>query len=209
MTMDHCRYDKEIQWYLDDELDAPARAAFEAHLDDCETCPAELERLALAFALVERIPVTDPGPSLTERILDRVLPSRLRRRWVTAIGWSYTAVSAVCTFALVSWIARPTTPAWVADRVADSYIRLLQTGLFALGALNATWVRLAEGAGLMSMLVEAFAPVLRALSLPFMQPAIGVTIWAAAMVTAVAIWWMRPRARTAMEDIRHVDLLGF
>ena len=44
---------------------------------------------------------------------------------------------------------------------------------------------------------------------PAAQPAIGVTIWAAAMVTAVAIWWMRPRALTATEDIRHVDLLGF
>src|SRR5262249_57386095 len=98
--MNRCRESRLVQSWLDGDLSGGQASAFAAHLARCATCTAEVRAYrALFVSLGEDLAAPDPGPALTERILDRVVPSRLRRRWVTAIGWTYTTASAVSTFA--------------------------------------------------------------------------------------------------------------
>ncbi|HYM81308.1 MAG TPA: zf-HC2 domain-containing protein, partial [Candidatus Limnocylindria bacterium] len=112
-----CTESRRLQIYLDGELSEAQAGAYRLHLETCPACTQELALYRRLFAALRPSPVPDPGPALTERILDRVLPSRLRRRWVAALGWSYTAASATCTFMFVSWIARPETHVWLATQL--------------------------------------------------------------------------------------------
>ena len=83
--MNRCREARHIQDYLEGELALERSRGFEAHLEGCVECRAEVASYRTLFASLDgsldRVTVEDPGPALTERILDRVLPSRLRRRW--------------------------------------------------------------------------------------------------------------------------------
>src|SRR5262249_35458175 len=123
VAMNRCRETRNVQEYLDAELDAERALAFEHHLETCETWLAEVRAFRSLFQTLgdfreERV-LLDPGPGLTERILDRVLPSRLRRRLVTVLGWIYGSTTAVTTFAFVSWISRPDSHVWLAQRYGE------------------------------------------------------------------------------------------
>jgi anti-sigma factor RsiW len=58
--------------YLDDELDAAARSAVEAHLRECEQCRSDLRQLeavvARARALTDRPPAVDLWPAIAQRL---------------------------------------------------------------------------------------------------------------------------------------------
>lgn len=182
---------------------APSEAeSVRAHAAGCPDCSAEIAAYERVVLHVRRAVVRDPGPSLTERILDRVLPSRLRRRWVTALGWSYGAVTAACTYALISWVSRPQTPVWVVDRLGEGSLRTLQAGLFTLNAIAFSWVRAFDS-------WTRLAPFLRALSRPLADPVIAGSIAAAVLACIATLWWMHARRDPVTRKADHVGLLGF
>ena len=188
---------------FDGELDPREAAEVRAHAEGCAACSAELAALERVAECVRVATVRDPGPALTERILDRVLPSRLRRRFVAVFGWAYGAATAVSTFAIISWLTRPETPGWVVDRLGEGSLRALQAGLFTLNAIAFSWVRALEGWTLL-------VPFLRALSRPLGDPVIVAAIAAAVVACAATLWWMHARRGIpVVRKVDHVELLGF
>jgi predicted anti-sigma-YlaC factor YlaD len=211
--MPRCRESGNVQDYLDAELSPERTRAFEAHLTTCPSCAAELAVYRSMFEALDGsladYRVEDPGPSLTERILDRVLPSRLRRRWVNAIGWVYGSSSAVVTFATVSWLTRPTTPVWLAQHYSEISVRAIQSVLFAFQVVTRSWFELLQGWGLMGKLMEIASAVARSLTRPLADPMLGLVSAAAMVACVLLLGWMRPRPDRAREEIRNVSLLGF
>jgi len=209
--MNDCRESRHVQDYLDRELSPGEVRAFEAHLADCASCSAAVEAFGAVFVLLrgDAQRIEDPGPSLTEKILDRVLPSRLRARWVTAFGWAYGTASAVTTFAFVSWIAQPDSHVWLAQRFSEASLRVVQTALFAFQVLTRSWLQLMDGWAFLAEVGRWVAPVARALARPWTEPMLAAIAVAAILTCAGVLWWMRPGRRTVTEEIRNVSLVGF
>jgi predicted anti-sigma-YlaC factor YlaD len=207
--MTRCPESDRIESWLDRELPAPAAAEFERHLRGCEPCAREARALEALYASLQRVPVWDPGPSLTERILDHVAPSRLRRRQITLVGWAYSAVSAVTTFAFISWIVRPGTHVWLGQVVAAGYSRLIDTGLLALDTVMGVALRLHQGWGLVEVVGGWIVPVVRALATLAVDPAVAAPLWASIVACSAIIWWLRPRpVRVARGRNGHVGILA-
>ena len=207
--MNDCPHISRLQTYLDGELGEDETRQLEVHFESCPACTAELAGYTRVFASLRPAPIRDPGPALTERILDRVLPSRLRRRWIAAIGWSYTVASATSTFMFASWISRPETHVWIAAQLGVAAERLVRVGWMALDATVFLWGSAMVLGHVMESLVARLVPVARALALPFAQPVIGVAVWAAILSCGVLLWWLRSRGEPAAEEVRHVDIVGF
>jgi len=207
--MNDCPNRKRLQFYLDGELNPAETQTLELHLESCASCQAELAAYAHLFEELRPTPIRDPGPALTERVLDRVLPSRLRRRWIGAIGWSYTVASATSTFMFASWISRPETHVWIAAQMSFAAERLVRLGWMALDATVFAWGWLMVFGHVFGSLLARFAPVMRALALPFAQPVFGAAVWAAVVSCGVLLWWLRSRGEPAAKEVRHVDIVGF
>jgi predicted anti-sigma-YlaC factor YlaD len=210
--MNHCRETRNVQDYLDGELDAERAIAFARHLESCEACRAEVRAFRSLFDTLgdyreERV-LLDPGPGLTERILDRVLPSRLRRRLVTVLGWIYGSSTAISTFAVVSWISQPESHVWLAQRYGEISLRALQSGLFAFELVTRSWFEVLQGWGFVERMAGALSPIARALARPLADPTLGFILMAATLACAVMLRWMRGQ-RGPAEEVRHVSLLGF
>ena len=207
--MNRCPESEHVEPWLDGELGIPAARAFERHLADCPRCAAERASFESLFVTLRHARVVDPGPSLTERILERTVPSRIRRRQVTLIGWCYTAISAVTTFAFISWAVRPETPIWLGRLVTAANARLIDTGLLAIGALTDAALRLQHGLGLVEVLGEWLLPVTRALRLLVSDPMVAAPLWGAIATCGLLLLWMRPRPVHHVRGSRHVGILAF
>ena len=206
--MNRCPESEWIEPWMDRELTAEAAHAFKRHLAGCERCAAETRAFASLFAALRVAPARLPGPALTERILDRVVPSRVRRHQITLLGWCYTAVSAVTTFALISWIVRPETHVWLGRLVSAAYGRLIDTGLFALEAIMEVALRLERGSRLLEVLGGWVVPVGRALGALASDPLVAAAVWGAVASCAALLWWMRPRPIRIVRGNRHVGMLA-
>ncbi len=203
-----CPESERIEPWLDGELPSASARALEAHLDGCTRCGAELRALESLYVSLRGAPVWDPGPALTERILDRVLPSRVRRHQVMILGWCYTAVSAVTTFGFISWVVRPETHVWLGRLVFAAYGRLIDAGLFALNAVMVVALRLQQGWGLLEVVGGWLVPVFRALAALASDPWIAGALWGAVVCSAALLWWIRPRPIRIVRGNRHVGILA-
>ncbi len=203
-----CPETERIQAWLDGELPSASARAFEAHLDGCARCGAESRALRALFVSLGRVPGWDPGPALTERILDRVAPSRVMRRRVQVLGWCYTAMSAVTTFAFISWAVRPETHLWLGRLVTAAYGRLIDTGLFALNALAVLVTQLEWGRQLASAVAGWMLPVARALAVAASDPWVAGALWGAVACSAALLWWIRPATVRIGRGDRHVGILA-
>ena len=207
--MKRCAESERIEPWLDGELAPQAAREVALHVRDCAWCAAERGALESLAARLRASPVWDPGPALTERILDRVAPSRVRRRQVALVGWCYSVVSAVTTFACISWIVRPETHVWLSRLVSAAYARLIDTGLFVLDAFMAVSLRLQHGWGLLGILGGWLLPVTRALAALASDPMVGAALWAAVVTCAALLRWMQPRPIRTVKGDRHVGILAF
>jgi anti-sigma factor RsiW len=206
-----CPETVRVQAFLDDDLPAHEAEAFRVHLATCTLCATELTAYTRLLAIIDRAPIWDPGPRLTERILDRVVPSRARRRFVTGFGWTYSTASAISTFALISWLMKPDTPRWIASQLSELYLQALRTSLLTLHTVVDGWVRFGDGWSLLGTFAQRLAPLGRALTFSLAQPVIALSLAAALIGTVLVLWWMRPGVRIAGagKGVPHVDLLGF
>ena len=205
---DRCSESERIEPWLDGELPSASARAFEAHLDGCGRCENEVRALRSLYASLRAIRVSDPGPALTERILDRVAPSRVRRHQVMVLGWCYTAVSAVTTFALISWAVRPETQLLIGRLVTAAYGRLIGTGMFALDALTVVALQMQKGWGLIEVMGGWVVPVLRALAIAASDPWVAGALWGAVACSAALLWWIRPRPVRIVRGNRNVGILA-
>ena len=207
--MTSCRENLRLQDFLDGELPPEEAMAFRAHLAGCQDCAAEVASFQSLITRLERAPLLAPRPELTGRILERVLPSRARRRRLVALGWGYAGALAVCVGAVALWALQPGGSAQLETLSGQLSHRLLGAGLFVLNLLGASAVRLADGWSLLHAVGGRLAPLLRALGAVLTEPSVATSIWAAAAVCAALLWWMRPRAGAAAREVHHVGVLGF
>jgi anti-sigma factor RsiW len=203
-----CPESERIEPWLDGELPSASARAFEAHLDGCSRCGAEVRVLQSLYLSLRAMPMADPGPRLTERILDRVVPSRVRRHQVMVLGWCYTAVSAVTTFAFISWAVRPSTHVWLGWLLGAAWGRLIDTGLFALDTLMAVALRLQKGWGLVEVVGGWVVPVVRALAVAASDPWVAGALWGAVACSVALLWWIRPRPVRIVRGNHHVGILA-
>jgi hypothetical protein len=207
--MTPCTRTRRLQAYLDGDLpEAEARALGE-HLAGCARCAAELAALRRVFAMLAAVPLDEPSPGLTERVLERVVPSRARRRrWVRAFGWGYGTVLAGCLAAIGLWALQPGGQAVLSGLTAAASRRLFEAVLLVPRTLGFVLLHLTGGWNALGEALQRFVPFLRALDALMAQSGILVTLGAALAACVVLLWWMRPREARAHKEIRHV-LLGF
>ncbi len=207
--MSRCSQVARVQDLLDGLMSSGDAAAFRGHLASCADCAAEAASLQRLFAVLESpLPVVMPD-RFGEKVLDQVLPARLRRRRLAALGWGYAAALVACGGAIALWALAPGRQAWIGTLSAQASRRLLSAGLFVLNSIGASAVRLADGWGWVHALGERLAPLGRAFGAVLAEPDIGLAVWAAAVVCAALLWWMRPRPSPAVRKVRHVGFLGY
>jgi len=207
--MNLCEQNPRIQDYLDGELAASEGAAMRAHLASCAECAGELERYRRTFASLDRLPMLEPSPLLTERIMDRVLPSRVRRRWVRTVGWSYAGALAALLVASVLWFSQPGPRAMLISLSSEASTRLVHSVVFVIDALAFAVLGFANGWGLLNSAGQHFAPFTRAISSLLAHPALQVAFATAAASCVALLLWMRPREKRSQKGVRHVGVLGF
>jgi putative zinc finger protein len=200
-----------LQDWLDGALPPAAAADVASHVRACPACTRDVALYRQVFAALDAVPLPETQPWFSERVLDRVLPSRVRqrRRRLRIFGWGYAGLAALCAGgALV--IARVPAAHLAAAQLSVAVSRgALQAGVFLLDAVSAAALRVLAVWGLLQAWLGRLAPLGRALGDVLRQPALLLLLMAAISATAVVLWWMRPRAAHAAREVRHVGLLGF
>lgn len=200
---------RRLQDLLDGELGAAESAALRDHLRGCPRCAAELALYRRTFDALSRLSLAAPAPALAERVLERTLPQRLRRRWARALGWSYAAALAACSGAAALVLSRPEAWAVLAsagDRVSDALVRSFFLGV---QAVSFTVLSLVDGWGLLTAASDRLSPLGRALGALLSMSGIQATLAVAALACALLLLWLRPRDQRSGRGVRHVGVLGF
>jgi len=197
-----------LQDYLDGLLSPSEQQSLREHLDGCAPCGARLDGYARVFAMLADAPLRDPSPALTGRVLDRVLPSRVRHRWMRTVGVGYAATLASLLGIAVAWSTQPGArmfAGWVtgeaSQRVVQSLKLLIQGVSFLALGLSGSW-------GALSAVANRFAPLGRALGSVASHPTVELAMWMAGLSCLALLWWLRPRAGRDGKGISHVGLLG-
>jgi anti-sigma factor RsiW len=198
-----------FQELLDGELSAGEALELRQHAATCESCGRELALYRRLYHSLERMPEWDPGPAFTARVMERVLPSRVRRRWLRALGFGYATLSAAIVAASVVFVTQPATRALIETLSAVASRRLARAMVFALNALSFSALSLAGGEQWLAAAGRRLAPIARALGALFSQTDVLVPLTIAGAACIAVLWWMRPRGAEARKGIRHVSVLGF
>ena len=207
--MSPCPESFRFQELLDGELPAGETLEVREHTESCESCSRELALYRSLYHSLERLPEWDPGPAFTARVMERVLPSRVRRRWLRALGFGYASLSALTVAAALFFATQPAAYALVEALSAVASRRLAQAMVFALNALSFSALSLVGGEQWLAAVGRRFAPFGRAFAALFSQTDILVPLMIAGATCIAVLWWMRPRAAQARKGVRHVGVLGF
>ena len=206
--MSPCLDRPDLQAYLDHDLPESEARRFERHLATCSECAADLELFRRVFALASSLPLLDPPPGLTQRVRERVLPSRSRRRaWIRRAGLAYAGAVAACLAGFVYWAMHPAAQVMISALAGTAARRLTQIAIFTLNAGTSTLLGIMNGWGLLSTAGARIAPIGRVVAAVFEHPSVSLTLWLAALACAALLWWMRGRGRGGR--MRHVGVLGF
>ena len=95
-----------VTGYVDDALDAPARADLEAHLETCATCREQVAFERDLRARLRALPVPEPRPGFEAAVRRRLAAEgRTRRRWrlLTAAALALLALWVRGSASLVAW----------------------------------------------------------------------------------------------------------
>lgn len=207
--MSGCRHSERVQDLLDGLLSGEAAREFRAHLERCPRCAGELAAYRRVFAVLADAPLFDPGPALVERILDRVSPARLRRRWLRRFGIGYAAALALSVAGIGALASQPAVRLAAEGLWAAASRALAQGFVLVLQGLSATVVGLADGWRVLDGVGERLAPLARALAAVVTQSPLGIALAVAALAALGLLWWMRPRDARRGGEARHVGVLVF
>ncbi len=206
--MNRCNEAFDFQAYLDGELPAPEILRLERHTDQCASCAAELAIVRRVFATLDALPLLDPGPRLTERVLEKVVPSRVRRRWMQVVGWSYAAAFVAFLAGAMLWIAQPGTQELLGAASSAASVRLTGLLVFVLESLAFAAHVVASAWGLGSAALEWLAPLGRAFIPLMSHPSVRIAVPAAGLAAAAVLWWMHARESREKGGSNHVAILG-
>ena len=212
MNLNPCAQNELLQLHLDGELDPAAEARLGRHLLACAECSAELALYERVFATLDATPLIDPPPHLTGRILERVLPSEVRRRWLRTLGWGYGLAAAGSVAASVALLVHPAPRALLGTLGIEASQRVAQAAVFIVDALALAMVQMAGGWTLLHQIGLRLSPVFRAITTLLARPGVDITLALATVATAALIWWLRPRElqanRGLPREIEHAGLLA-
>ena len=207
--MNPCPESERIQSYLDAELSADEIRRLLEHATLCARCTRELALYRRVVRSLEALPTVDPGPAFTARVLDMVLPSRVRRRWLRTLGLSYASAFTVIGASAITLATQPAARALILALVSEVSRRVVQTMIFTVNALSFSVLSVAEGGRLLESTGQRLAPLVRAANALFSHTSVTVPLAVAVGVCAGLLWWMRPRERHPEKGVGHVGVLGF
>jgi glutathione S-transferase len=141
--------------------------------------------------------------------MERVLPSKVRRRWLRALGFGYASLTTLIVGAAVVFATQPAARALVEALSEVASRRLARAMVFTLNALSFSALSLAGGGQMITATGRRLAPIGRALAALFSQSDIVVPLTIATAACVAVLWWMRPRGAEARKGVRHVSVLGF
>jgi hypothetical protein len=197
-----------IQDSLEGLLDRDEAAAFQEHVATCFTCSRERDAFAQVFAELDRTPVWQVDPLLTQRILAAVRPARLYRRWARAFGWTYAGSLAGSAAVLAILISNPGTQAAGERLSASASWFMVQTVSAAFSLLGAATLVIANGWGSMIETVATLAAVPRAFATVLAEPAVLGAIGAAAAISLLMLALIHGRERKRSRRVDPLGLLG-
>jgi len=99
-----------------DALDETLPSAHAAHLDECESCRAELAELSIALADASAVPATEPSPLFWDHFSARVahaIAAEPARRWWLPIWKPVAGAAAIAAAVLLAVVLRPAPDAVV------------------------------------------------------------------------------------------------
>ena len=199
---------ERLQDWLDGLLAPAVAAEIETHVHACPVCAHDVALYREVFAALDAVPLTEPAPAFLPRVLDHVLPSRIRRRRLRALGWGYAGFAAAA--AALAVLARvPAARQLIEHGSATVSHALLQGGMFVIDTLSLAALRALAGWALLQSWAVRLAPLGHALAEVARQPSLLMLVWGAVVASAALLWWIRPRDTQVPEDVRHVGLLGF
>jgi hypothetical protein len=203
-----CPESRRVQDHLDETLGAAERERFASHAIACVRCSADIAAYRDLFASLDALPLVSPSATLAERILARVLPSRVRLRWVRALGWGYAATFAVSLLAATVWVAQPGAQEALAGLSSEVSSRFTGSVVLALRSLALMAQGIAGGWGLLLSVGAWVAPLNRALSPLVANPTVVTALAAAGIACAALVAWMQARQGRAAEERNHVSIVG-
>ena len=206
--MKFCPETERVQAYLDGDLSAAEADAFQTHLSSCTACALEVSLYRRVMDSIARATTWDPGVEMTERILDEVLPARVRRRWARRFATGYAAALAATAGAIAVFGNQPGTRESAVVVFSAACRGLVQTLALALHFLSVVVTGLASGWGLLEAFGERFAPLARAFGSLFQNAGIALPITIAALACIFLFSWMRARDSRSRGNTR-IGLLGF
>lgn len=203
-----CPHTPRVQAYLDGDLAPPDAARFRDHLSSCETCALEVSLYRRVMDSIARAAQFEPGRDLAERILDDVLPARVRRRWLRRFATGYAA-ALLATLTLALTVGQQPAVRETAIVLAGSAARgLVQTLAVALHGAGIVFSVLGSGWGLIELLGARVAPFTRAFAALFRDTGIALPVAVAAIASALVLWWMRGRDARAGRDAPWIGIVG-
>jgi hypothetical protein len=207
--VNRCAESERVQSFLDGDLAGHDLRAFLEHAGGCALCASELALYRRVVRSLETLPLIDPGPAFTARVLDRVLPSRVRRRWLRTLGLGYASGISVTLAGALVLATQPAARTLLVTLAGETPRRIAQALIFLLNALSFSVLSIAEGGRLLEGVGQRLAPLARAISALLSHTSIGVPLSVAVAACVVLLWWMRPREHTSRKEIGHVGVLGF
>jgi len=79
--LNHSDVHKRMADYLEGDLSLDRRAVFDAHLDACAECRAEMEELRAISHVLSRLPDVEPPPNLTSDVMRRIRLGEAAPTW--------------------------------------------------------------------------------------------------------------------------------
>ncbi len=203
MTL-RCPESDRVQAVLDDLLSPGDLEAFRRHALGCAACTTELDAYASVFRALGALPLATPGPRLTERVLAAVLPSRIRRRWLRTVGWTYAASLAASAAAAVVVVNLPAWNGWLDAASSTASRQAVQMMMFLLNLAGYATLGIANGWGAIASMVTRIAPLPRALVSLLQHPPVEIALWGAAIICVALLGLLHGGDRSP----RRVDPLG-
>jgi len=203
----HCTETERVQAYLDGDLADSESSAFRTHLSSCTECALEVSLYRRVIDSIERAATWEPSFVLTERILDQVVPARVRRRWARRFATGYAAALAATLGAIAVFGNQPATRESAVVVFSTACRGLVQSLALVLHGLSVVVTGLASGWGLLEALGGRFAPLARAFASLFQNAGIALPIGIAVLACVLLLSWMRARGVRTRGTTR-IGILG-